>query len=636
MKRVDVAKTGPPDQRPGETLDEALRRELASWEAAGLRRTLAPADPAARGNDFTSNDVLGLSRHPAVVEAGRAALATHGVGGRASRLLGGGCALDARLEATVAEWLGEPAALLFPSGYQANLGLVTALAGRGDALLCDELLHASLIDAARLSRAHVTVHRHADLQQLELLLARAGGARRRLVLTEGIFSMDGDRAPLPELAALCARHRAALLVDEAHAIGVLGPSGAGAWAQAVAEGRIPRELAGVLAARLVTGGKALGVAGACVVGSAALRDVLVHRARAFVFTTAVSPAVPGALCAAIAIARGAEGDALRARLAARTAQLAAGLARPAPAGAIVPLVLGDSAAASAAARALQAAGLDVRAVRPPTVPDGTARLRLVVHADHAEADVARLLAALHAGGAVRSADATRAAGAAPLPGRRPERALVVVGTDTNVGKTVVSALLLRAALHDPAALATYWKPVQTGSDSDTDSVHALASRAALVPPRHALPLPASPHEAAAAAGQRIDFDDLRQRLATLVATTAGALVVELAGGLLVPYDERHTQADLLARAGLPVVLVARSGLGTLNHTLLTLEALAARSIAVRALVLVGPPHASNHETLARRSGVGLVLELPLLEHVDAAALDLWLERHPLGSLFESG
>jgi 8-amino-7-oxononanoate synthase len=618
----------------GEGLQRALREELAAWDAAGLRRRLLPADPATRGRDFTSNDVLGLARHPALIEAGCAALVEHGAGGRASRLLGGGCALDARVEQAAADWLGAEAGLLFPSGYQANLGLVGALAGRGDALFCDELLHASLIDAARLSRAQVCVHRHGDLEHLGALLARAAGARRRLVLTEGIFSMDGDRAPLPELAALCARHDAALLVDEAHAAGVLGPAGAGAWAEAVAQGTIAPELQGRLAARLVTGGKALGVAGACVVGSAALREVLVHRARSFVFTTAVSPAVPGALLAAIALVRSAAGDALRAQLAARTAQLARGLARPAPPAAIVPLVLGESAGATAAAARLVERGLDVRAVRPPTVPEGTARLRLVCHADHAEADVARLLAALSEAG-VREAAHGQDAAHDTHGVRAPSHALVVVGTDTGVGKTVVSALLLRAALHAPEAHATYWKPVQTGPDSDTDAVRELAARASFALPLHALALAASPHAAAAAAGVRIELDDVQQSLADLVRATAGTLVVELAGGLLVPYDERHTQADLLARAGLPVVLVARSGLGTLNHTLLTLEALAGRGVAVRALFLVGPPHAGNRETLERRSGVAQLFELPLLEPLDGAALDTWLAHCPLASLLEA-
>ncbi len=670
------ASHAPADEVPG--LQAALRAELVEWASAGLRRTLSPSDPAARGRDFTSNDVLGLARHPAVVEAARAAIAEHGAGGRASRLLGGGCVLDERVEGAVAAWLGAEAALLFPSGYQANLGLVGALAGRGDALFCDELLHASLIDAARLSRAQVLVHRHGDLEHLSALLTCAPGARRRLVLTEGVFSMDGDLAPLPGLAALCARHDASLLVDEAHAAGVLGPAGAGAWAQAVAQGQIAPELRGRLAARLVTGGKALGVSGACVVGSAALREVLVHRARSFVFTTAPGAAVSGGLLAAIAIVRGAEGDTLRTRLAARVAQLAAGLPhapaamhsgptapwpvqagpppfastprRVTPPAAIVPILLGESAAASAAAARLQKAGLDVRAVRPPTVPQGTARLRLVCHADHTEADIAHLLAALSAAGVTQAAASARpagvtqaAAGARPAgvtqaaASARPAGAgtLVVVGTDTGVGKTVVSALLLRAALLDPAAEATYWKPVQTGSDSDTDTVRELASRASFVEPLHALPLPASPHQAAAAAGVVIELAAVQQRLAELVQRTPGTLVVELAGGLLVPYDERHTQADLLARAGLPVVLVARSGLGTLNHTLLTLEALSARRIDVRALILVGAPHASNRDTLARRSGLLHVLELPLLEQLDGAALDSWLEHHPVAEVLQA-
>src|SRR5262245_32659218 len=246
----------------GAPLDQALARELELWEAAGLLRRPEECAPS-RLVDFASNDYLGLARDPRVVEAARAALAVHGAGGRASRLLGGGSPLHVACERAAAEWLGAEAALLFPSGWQANAGLVSALAGRGDAVFSDRLNHASLVDAARLSRARVFVHAHLDLEELERQLASAAGARRRLVLTEGVFSMDGDRAPLAELHALCARHDAHLVVDEAHAAGLLGPEGAGAWAAA----RVAAEGEARLAARVVTGGKALGVAGAFVAGS---------------------------------------------------------------------------------------------------------------------------------------------------------------------------------------------------------------------------------------------------------------------------------------------------------------------------------------------------------------------------------
>ncbi len=609
--------------------DLALAEEMERWSAAGLRRSLAPQPP--RGTvDFTSNDVLDLARHEAVVAAASAALAADGASGRASRLLGGGSSVHALAEERAARWLGCEAALLFPSGYQANAGLLGALVGRGDALFSDALNHASLVDGARLARARVFVHAHLDLAELERQLARARAFRRRVVVTEGVFSMDGDRAPLLALAEVCARHDAWLVVDEAHAIGLLGPEGAGAWAAEA--GGAPPELAARLVARVVTGGKALGAGGALVLGSRALREHLVQHARAFVFSTAPPPAVAGALAAAIALVRDeAVGGARRAQALARARQLADALGLPPPAAAVVPWVVGASEAALSLAFELAAAGFDARAVRPPTVPEGTARLRLVCHASNTPAEVDELARRLKA---APPAGRRRAAAARP----REERALFVVGTDTGVGKTVVSALCLRAARAlGPAA---YWKPVQTGADSDTDAVGALAGARPheLLRPAWQLALPASPHEAARAEGKSIRPREIEEGLGGLLRTMPEArFVVELAGGLLVPYradtDELATQADWLARARAACVLVARSSLGTLNHTLLTLEALRARHLEPRALFLVGEPHPSNRETLRAVSGVARVLELPPLAPLDGPALERWLAQNDLAPLF---
>jgi dethiobiotin synthase len=210
-----------------------------------------------------------------------------------------------------------------------------------------------------------------------------------------------------------------------------------------------------------------------------------------------------------------------------------------------------------------------------------------------------------------------------------------------VGKTVVSALLCRAAIRARSgAPVAYWKPVQTGPESDTAEVARLLTdledAVRLETPLHAYPLPASPDQAAAAAGGRIDVPALARRLSELAAgSPGGLLVLEPAGGLLVPYDETHTQADLLAAQGPEIVLVARSGLGTLNHALLTLEALVARGLQPGALVLVGPPHAENRATLARRSGIEAVFELPPLAPLDGAALDRWLDRSPDGRALDA-
>ncbi|MEM7248006.1 MAG: dethiobiotin synthase [Acidobacteriota bacterium] len=594
-------------------LDRELADELTRWEQAGRRRRLPPvSETPTLPHDFVSNDLLGLSRHPRVIEASRAALAEHGAGAGAASLLGGRSSWHDRAESDAARWLGTEAALLFPSGYQANVGVVGALAGRGDVVVSDRLVHASLIDAARLSRARVLVHDHLDLEHLERRLRQAEGARRRLVLTEGVFSMDGDLAPLRELHSLCVQHDAWLIVDEAHAVGVLGPGGAGAWSALGSGANSSR-----LAARVVTGGKALGVAGALVVGDASLRDLLLHRARSFVFTTAPPPSVAAGLVAAMELA--AEADDARRHLRGLARSLAERLDLPAPDAAIVPVPLGDETRALRIEATLRERGFDLRAVRPPTVPVGGSRLRITCHAFNDEEEVTVLAEALAEVGAVAT-EATSTDDESRLA-----ETLVVVGTDTEAGKTVVSSLLMRALRQLGPAL--YWKPVQTGSDDDTTTVTAAAGLepAELAVPAWRLAKPASPHEAAAEENVVIDVDDLSRRLVALRERHADRrLLLELAGGLLVPLNDRQTQADWLAELGLPVILVARSGLGTLNHSSLTLEALRARGLEPRALFLVGPHHVSNHATLRDRAGVPAVFELPPLPEVSAEHLDAWL------------
>ncbi|TAJ08687.1 MAG: dethiobiotin synthase, partial [Planctomycetota bacterium] len=355
-----------------------------------------------------------------------------------------------------------------------------------------------------------------------------------------------------------------------------------------------------------------------------LVDLLVQRARPFVFSTGLAPASAGALAAAIELA--AEADAARAHVLALARALARALELPAPAAAIVPVPVGDANSAVRLRDELARAGFAVGAARPPTVAPGTSRLRIALHAHNTAEQVASLARAVRE----RLPEAPRAA-AAPAP--RRARVLTVVGTDTDVGKTVVSALLATALRR--AGPIRYWKPVQTGTDSDTRTVESLAALAPLerAEPLYAFALPASPHTAAAAENARIEPQRVLARLAELRAELgAGTLVVELAGGLLVPLDEHATQADFLARAGGELVLVARSGLGTLNHTLLTLEALRARGLEPRALFLVGPPHASNRATLAARSGIAAIHEVPPLAPLDARSIEGWVDAHPLAEL----
>jgi len=600
-------------------LDRELRAQLDELAQEGLQRDTV-LDGVVPGADFGSNDYLGLARDPEVIEAMCAAAREHGAGGRSARLLKGGSPLHERAERALAQWLGCEAALLFPSGYQANVGLVGALVGRGDVVVSDRDNHASLIDAARLSRARVLVHEHLDLDDLERCLRNAAGARRRLVLTEAVFSMAGDAAPLVEIEELCRRHDAWLVVDEAHSVGLLGPEGAGAWA--AADVAPPHRVC----ARVVTCGKALGVAGAFVAGSAALRSLLIHRARSFLFTTAPPPAIAGALCKAIERCRGAELARRRVLQSARL--LAERLGLPRPAAAIVPVPVGDAGRAAELAATLRERGVYAPAVRPPTVAPEQSGLRVVCQASQRDEDVERLVELL--------ADRTQAASTDRTPGGA--RTTFVVGTDTGIGKTVVSAVLLRAALR--RGRARYWKPVQTGDDDDTITVRELAACApdAALPNFAHYPLPASPHEAAAHAGQRLDVSALRDRLATWQRELAAEeLLVEFAGGLLVPYTDAPlvTQADLLASTKGRIVLVARAGLGTLNHTSLTVEALRARGLSVRALLLVGEPHDSNRETLRATLDVPNVYELPMLSPLDTASIDAWLQEHDdLRELFD--
>lgn len=375
-------------------LDE-LGEALRELEGQGLARELEPlverdgpylglAD-GRRLLDFSSNDSLGLSQDPRLVAAATEALRRWGVGAGASRLITGTTEAHEALEAELATFKGAEAALVFNSGYHANAGILPALVGPGDLVVSDALNHASLIDGIRLSRAAVAVVPHADPDAVEKALRAP--ARRKLVVTDGVFSMDGDVAPLVALREICDRHGAWLYVDEAHATGVLGPTGAGAC-----------EAAGIVAdVQMGTLGKALGTFGAYVVGPAVLRRWLVQRARSFVFTTALPPAICAAALEALRIVR--EEPERRRRLLAKARRFAAGLAELGygegeATSHIVPVVVGDAEKALRLSRRLADAGFLLKAIRPPTVPEGTSRLRVSLRADHEDRHVDALLEAL--------------------------------------------------------------------------------------------------------------------------------------------------------------------------------------------------------------------------------------------------
>ena len=339
---------------------------------------------------FASNDYLGLSADPRLAEAACAAARAAGTGAAASRLIVGSHETVARLEARLAELKGAEAALVFPTGYMANLSIITALAGPGDAVFADRLCHASILDGIALSRARLLTYRHNDPASLAEKLDAKDGFRRRLVVTESLFSMDGDVAPLADLAVVARRHGAMFIVDEAHATGVFGPTGAGvAEAQGLA--------AGDLTATVGTLSKALGGLGGFVTASRRVIDLLVNCARPFIFTTGVPPAQAAVALAALDVVRDepqrrlrllGAAAALRRRLAATGADTGRSSSQ------IIPVILGQATRTTAVAAGLLERGLLVPAIRPPTVKAGQCRLRISLSSAHTDEQIERLATAL--------------------------------------------------------------------------------------------------------------------------------------------------------------------------------------------------------------------------------------------------
>jgi 8-amino-7-oxononanoate synthase len=369
----------------GSTWNTAARQELDALDAAGLRRRMRAIDGAQAAElqvdgrpviNFSSNNYLGLADSSVLIDAATRAMAEHGFGAGASRLIVGNLAPHRALEARIARWKGTESALLFNSGYQANVGTVSALAGPDDVVFSDALNHASLIDGCRLSKARIVVYAHGDLGGLERLL-RAESGRRRLILTDTLFSMDGDRAPLAELSSLARTHGAMLIVDEAHAAGILDDDA-------------------TVDLRVGTLGKALGCFGAYVAGAAALIELIAQRARSFVFTTALPVPVVAAAHAAIDWLATDEGRSRRQQLHDNCRYFHLKRALPGEPSHIVPLRVrdGDPRRAMAACEALLERGIFAQGIRPPTVPAGTSRLRFALMATHSRAHLDRALVAL--------------------------------------------------------------------------------------------------------------------------------------------------------------------------------------------------------------------------------------------------
>lgn len=371
-----------------EEIDELRERGLFRTmpAVAGLPGRVVTVD-GRPGLNFSSNNYLGLAGHPALVQAMTDTAASCGAGSTASRLISGTSEVYLELESFIAAWKATEAALVFGSGYQANVGILTALTDDRDLIVSDELNHASIVDGCRLSRARVIIYPHLDLNRAEEAL-KSTGFRRKLLVTESIFSMDGDRAPLKELDALCRRWGAFLMVDEAHATGVIGPRGRGLASE---EAVVPEIQMGTL-------GKAVGVCGAYVAGRRALIQVLVNKARPLIYSTAAAPAIQGAVLASLKIITSDEGEARRQRLAENTRTFhrllkSAGLA-VSTVSHIVPVRVGESARTMQVSTECLARGIFAHGIRYPTVPEGTARIRLTLMSDHTAEDLQQAVSVL--------------------------------------------------------------------------------------------------------------------------------------------------------------------------------------------------------------------------------------------------
>jgi 8-amino-7-oxononanoate synthase len=379
-----------------------LHDQLEDLKRQGLYRSLKDVEgptgtsliiDGRKALQFASNDYLGLANHPRLKAAAGEAVARYGAGAGSSRLVCGNLDLNRQLEEKVAQLKHKETALLYSTGYMANLGVITALAGEGDLIVSDEFNHASIVDACRLSRAQVMVYPHKRMDVLEQLLAGAGRFRRRLIVTDGIFSMDGDMAPLPDLVTLAEQYACMLMVDDAHATGVLGPNGGGTGDHF--------GLAEKIDIAMGTFGKALGGFGAFVAGDRSLREFLINRSRPFMFTTGLPPSVIASAVAALAVVE--EEPELRARLRENANRLRQGITQLgfSVAGGetqIIPLLVGDASLTMQMAALLLEEGVFIQGIRPPSVPQGTSRLRITVSAAHSPGEVAFALEALEKAG----------------------------------------------------------------------------------------------------------------------------------------------------------------------------------------------------------------------------------------------
>ncbi len=373
----------------------AIQKELQDLKNSSLYRTLKSVTgeqgpvlivDGREVLNFSSNNYLGIANHPSLAQAAKEAIDRYGCGSGASRLISGNMILHEELETKIAEYKGAEAALIFNSGFQANTGILAALAGKDDVIFSDALNHASIIDGCRLSRAKAVVYAHGDLGELEAVLKRAATHRRKLIVSESIFSMDGDEAPLAGIVDLAEKHGAMVMVDEAHATGLYGATGAGVVAKLGLGDRVLVQMG--------TLGKALGGFGAYVAGSRALRDLLINRCRSFIFTTSLPPAVVAMAIAAIDLVK--REPERREALSSNCGIMAEGLRSlgfqvGASSSPILPLIIGDAARCMKFSEHLLERGVFAQGIRPPTVSPGTSRLRITLMATHTREHIGQAL-----------------------------------------------------------------------------------------------------------------------------------------------------------------------------------------------------------------------------------------------------
>ncbi|HWH80264.1 MAG TPA: 8-amino-7-oxononanoate synthase [Candidatus Binatus sp.] len=374
-----------------------INAELQKLKDAGLYRSLRRVEGDQDATlmldgreviNFSSNNYLGIANHPALAEAAKAAIDCYGCGSGASRLISGNMTLHEELEAKLAKFKGCEAALVFNSGFQANSGILATLVGDGDVIFSDALNHASIIDGCRLSRAQTRVYPHCDLDSLETQLKKAASGARKLIVTESIFSMDGDESPLVGIVELAEKYGAMVMVDEAHGTGIFGPNGAGVVAKLGLTERV--------AIQMGTLGKALGGFGAYVAGSSALRELLINRCRSFIFTTSLPPAVMAMAIAAIdlVVDEPQRRESLRTNCQMlKSGLIGLGFELTPSESAILPLIVGDATRCMEISGQLLEFGVFAQGIRPPTVPPGTSRLRITLMATHSEQQIERALAA---------------------------------------------------------------------------------------------------------------------------------------------------------------------------------------------------------------------------------------------------